>query len=71
MKMSERLFYINSYFRKIFFKNEGSEENDKTVTIYKKMQHDCPTKANFLTKTRYKITIVQSILSLFESLDLS
>ena len=51
--MCERLFYINCYFRKISFKKEGSQENDKIVTIYiKKMLHNCPTKANCLTKTR-------------------
>ena len=69
--MSERLFYTNCKIRKIFFKKEGSQKNDKTVTIYKKMLYNCPAKANFLTKTRYKINIVKSILSLFESLDLS
>ena len=55
---------------KYFLKKKAQEKN-KTVTTYKKMLHNCPTKENFLTNTRYKINIVQSILSLFESLDLS
>ena len=63
-------FILIAILEKYFLKKKA-QENDKTVTIYKKMLHNCPAKAKFLTKTRYKINIVQSILSLFESLDLS
>ena len=48
--MSEKLFYIDCDFRKIFFKKEGSRENDKTVTMWKKCYTNVLQKQTFLLK---------------------